>query len=673
MRAPRMAAVLPLALALGAAGAVVGQELPAVDPRALLAQIDALKADLRAEADRLIKEEGAEAAVARLQAEATTDGGTAFRKLQVATLVAAMARNLGLFAAAVRQAGRARDDEIPLALARHAALIEVGDGALRGSSAYNLAWQADQAETLEGTLVRYAPVLAGLERIAPDSLDLAAVVNNLGRQYYARGDLGHALEYFGRALAIGERLEAESMEVAGWLNNVGAVHMARGELEEAERRLEGSLALTQRLEPDSLLAADSLTNLGEIDRMRGNLDRALERQQRSLRIRERLMPDSFLVADSLNNIGNVLSGRGDLEQAVGYFRRALALHEKLAPDSGGVAMCLNNLGLAYGDLGDLDQALDCHQRSLAIVDRLAPESLDVACSLHNIAGIYEERGLLDQALGLYERAIGLRERLAPQSLDLAATLDLAGGLRRRLGDVAGAVADHERSLAIEARVGLDSLEAGFTHDGLGRAREAMGDREAARREHEQAVAALERARERTGLTAEARGRFAATYSRLYTGLIGVLVRLGDAESAADAVERMRARGFLEALIERPLVTNSLDPALAARQRALDATRDGLYNELNGLGSTAPEQARVEQLTPDLARVRLDQEALVREIRGSDPRLAALQYPVPGKAADLAKSLDPGTVVLSYMVGDEATWLFVFGRGRRTSAHTIAIS
>ena len=66
--------------------------------------------------------------------------------------------------------------------------------------------------------------------MAPNSLDVAASLNNLGNVALNRGDLTAAHDYHTRALAIRERLAPSSLAVAMSLNNLGTVVQDRGDL-----------------------------------------------------------------------------------------------------------------------------------------------------------------------------------------------------------------------------------------------------------------------------------------------------------------------------------------------------------------------------------------------------------------------------------------------------------
>jgi tetratricopeptide (TPR) repeat protein len=72
--------------------------------------------------------------------------------------------------------------------------------------------------------------LAIYEKLAPNSLQVADTLNNLGNVAANRGDLARAEQLYQQALAIDEKLAPNSLQVAGTLNNLGNVALDRGDL-----------------------------------------------------------------------------------------------------------------------------------------------------------------------------------------------------------------------------------------------------------------------------------------------------------------------------------------------------------------------------------------------------------------------------------------------------------
>jgi CHAT domain-containing protein/Tfp pilus assembly protein PilF len=166
-----------------------------------------------------------------------------------------------------------------------------------------------------------------LRHLAPNSLQVAGTLHNLGVVAYSRGDLARAEQYYQQALAIYEKLAPNSLEVARTLNNLGNVARDRGDLARAEQLYQQALAIYEKLAPNSLEVATTLNNLGNVAANRGDLARAEQYYQQALAIREKLAPNSLQVATTLQNLANLARQQKNYPQAQQYLARVLAIYE----------------------------------------------------------------------------------------------------------------------------------------------------------------------------------------------------------------------------------------------------------------------------------------------------------------------------------------------------------
>jgi CHAT domain-containing protein/Tfp pilus assembly protein PilF len=555
--------------------------------------------------------------------------------------------------------------------------------------------------------------LAIREKLAPDSLDLASSLQNLGNVAYARGDLMTAEAYQKRALAIKEKLTPDSLDLAESLNNLGAVATMRGDLETAEAYQKRALAIQERLAPDSLDLAGPLINLGVVARDRGDLITAEAYSRRALAIQEKLAPDSLDLAGSLDNLGSVAAMRGDLATAEAYFKRALVIREKLAPDSLDLAYSLQNLGNVAYARGDLMTAEAYQKRALAIKEKLTPDSLDLSTSLGNLGAVARDRGDLTTAEAYIKRALGIREKLAPDSLDLARSLNDLGVVARDRGDLTTAEACQNRALAIQEKRAPDSLDLARSLNNLAvvardrgdlmtaepyfkralviRAKLGPGSTDEAESQHDlgllyrkanqdrlaadhfqRAVDALEAQVGKLGGTQEAETGFRAKYGDYYRDYIDVLVALNQPEDAFRILERSRARTLLAMLAERDLVFAADLPKETERERKRIAWEyDQTQARLEQL-NPAKDPAQIEGLLNGLRELRDRQSQMVEQIRQQSPRLASLQYPRPLDVRGVQAALDPATVLLSYSLGKEKSYLFALTADAGLQAYTLAL-
>jgi len=458
------------------------------------------------------------------------------------------------------------------------------------------------------------------------------------------------------------------------LNDIGLVQRELGAIDAALDYYQRSLALYERLGPGSRGHAIALLDMGVNSDKRGDTAAALEYDSRALAILEDMAPDSMEVARVLVNLGVLYNSQGADTRAVELWERALGICERIAPDSQPMAAALYHRGWHLFDTGDYDAALHDFERSLAILEHLAPGSVQVAATLHAIGVARGYRGDLAGGLSYIQRALPMFEAMRPMSASMAIATHDAGCLHQGLGDLDAALQCFQRSLEIEERLPVESAgRQAHNLINLGSVYRERGDEEGAVAYFRRAVEVWESARHYVVMGDEARSSFLESHLNLYHLLIAGLYALGEVAEAADVSERMRARSLLDLIVERPLAGSAANPELAARQAELDARRDRLHAQLSGLAGDAPDADRAAELSAELQRVELAQEVLANEVRRADPRYATLQYPEPMTVAQLREALDPGTVVLSYVVGNEFTGLFVFGPGLETTAHEIDLA
>jgi CHAT domain-containing protein len=469
------------------------------------------------------------------------------------------------------------------------------------------------------------------QRWAPDSLEVADSLNQLCGIAWVRGDAETISELARRALPIQERWAPDSLGMAATLHRLALAAILRGRFEEATTLLQRELAIQERRAPDSLDVALSLATLGSIANRFGDVEAATELHLRALAIRQRLAPDSTGMASSLNNLGDMARDRGDLAAAAEHYRRALAIWAKVAPNGLGVAANLNSVGAIARLQGKPDEAWNLHHRALEICRRLAPGGLEEAESLSPLGLIAEARGDLNLALDLYQQAQAIHERLAPGTFREAQTLQHLGRLYRRMHRADEAARFLYRAVdALEAQVGT------------------------------------------LGGSPELQATFRAQHAEIYRDAIAIELQRGHAAEAFHLMERSRARSFLALLAERDLELSGELPATLERSRRDNAARyDQTLSELSHWTPAAGETAR-EKLNRELSRLRRERDEIAVEIRKASPRLAALRQPQPLDLAAARNVLDPGTLALSYSVGETRTALFAVTREGGLRVKTLPI-
>jgi CHAT domain-containing protein/Tfp pilus assembly protein PilF len=569
-----------------------------------------------------------------------------------------VAASLNALARVARQRGTLNHAE---ELARNALAIEkaIAPESLAVAGTFNelgfIAWKRgdlDKAQEYDQTALRLA------NKLAPDRSDTALSLNNLGLVSWRRGDLDKAEEYFRAALAMREKLAPGSLDVAGSLNGLGVVAMDRGDLSGAEKYFRASLNIRERLAPGSLEVAANLNNLTIVLWNRGDLAKAEELGRAALTIREKLAPGSLDVAATLSNLGSVCRDRGDLIQAEEYQGAALKIQEELAPQSVDAAISLGNLGLLKRDRGDLNEAERYHRAATKIFERLAPGSEFHAKSLATLGNDAKYRGNLAVADDYYRAALPLLEKLAPGSLDVADILFDRGDVALKRNDLQKAEEFYRAALAIRENLAPGSIEHADALAAIGHIMQRRGNVDTAAELLGQSLDALERQTSELGGSGSLRARFRSEHAGYYRDYINILLARARPDAAFHVVERSRARSLLEMLAERDLVfASDLPSEIRDARKRNAAAYDSMQSDMASL-SPDRDAAKIQQGRKRLRELEREREDITERVRLASPHLATLQYPQPVNLEGARQVLDPGTALLSYVVTEEQTVLFV---------------
>jgi CHAT domain-containing protein/Tfp pilus assembly protein PilF len=538
-----------------------------------------------------------------------------------------------------------RRKAVPRSLTEAHILVYLGD----------TAWLRGELATAE-TFHRQAMEI--YEDLAPESLNVASLLNNWASVLVERGDLNQAEADFRRADEIMRRLDPGAFLHGLIFANLGAVMYFRSDLAEAERLFRQALTIYEKQKPDGGEVLNALNNLGEVAHMRGDLAASEDLLLRSLRLVEKAGDNRLELVDVLGNLGQVAKDRGDLDVAETRFRRALEIAEAQVPGSPKLAEALASFAALARRRGNYSSARDTLRRALAIQEQQAPGSFHVAEALLQIAAVELASGEnLPAAEEGFRRARALLEDQVPGSPALAEALRGLGELAARRGQLQQAIELYRQALMQMEKTGVGTtVHAELLHV-LGRAELRAGLAGEGLRHLCAAFDVLDRQRRKLGGTEEVRATFEASTREIYYGCLEALLTAGRPAEAFATLERGRARSFLDLLAERDLEIPGLAPETAAERRRIDTEYDRVQAELLAPASAAPP-GTVEELQGKLRDLRAQQEQLAARIRRESPRFASLRYPEPLAVDGARAALDPGTVLLSYSVGPERSFLFV---------------
>ena len=456
---------------------------------------------------------------------------------------------------------------------------------------------------------------------------------------------------FAEALAAADDTAAQA-QILGFQ---GAAHMDRVDWEPATAALARALEIHHE-RGHTLHAAHVHDQLQSVAFKHGDLQAAEHHGHQAFEIRTREAPGSNALSNSLFNLGLVAAAREDLAAAEDYFQRALALDQSFAPTSANISMALYNLGAVAEKRGDLAAAEDYHKRALAFWRQYMPESLAVASGLVSLANLSLKRGRPAAARELAPLALEMAERVLPAGIVTGDAALCLGDIALAEGGFDAALGWYQRALEVRrAQLPGSSAEA-EVHRRLGALARRRKRPTEARTHHLDALTLLDAQSQRLGGTDEVRARFAAQYAPYYSETIDLLMEMGLPEEAFHVAERYRARAFLALLAERDLVfAADIPPALDRERRAARAEYDRTLAALAGVSGEAALKAR-----QTLDAIRRRQAEIDGRVRAASPRLAALEHSPPLDLAGARAALDPGTVLLSYVLGESHGYLFAVG-------------
>ncbi|MEW6265662.1 MAG: CHAT domain-containing protein, partial [Thermodesulfobacteriota bacterium] len=382
----------------------------------------------------------------------------------------------------------------------------------------------------------------------------------------------------------------------------------------------------------------------------------LEHYQQALRIAKEI-GDKQGQGNSLGSIGLVYFSLGDYPKALEHCQQALKIAKEIG-DKKGEGSDLGNIGIVYKNLGDYPKALEHHQQALKTFETLGTKS-EIRITTGNIGDVHLEQGDLAQAEKWFQQAGG------PIRL---------GRLALAKRDFPEAVKKFKNSLTEDEQ----SRNAEFLFAdliGLGLAHEGLQEYKEAKEYFQRAVTFIED--QRTSLTESQKTHFYEAkihgFPRIlaYQGLARVLEKLGDHEAGFRTSEGARARLLSEAFSRQGRAGAFNVPAALLQQESDLTTRIAGYRKMMEKLFEQKQMNRYAEIEKELAGQRKELEALVNRLRKEHPEYAAVKYPTPLAAGQLA--LQSEEVLLSFQVTDTGVIWYRVAGGRVAQSGWIEIA
>ena len=565
------------------------------------------------------------------------------RRLGDRRLVAALLNNLGQTAIRLgdRAEGRARLEEA-LAISR-----ECGLDWMLGYVFYGLGAIAEAEGDRAAAIDRFR-----------QSTDSHREAGNTWGEYGSRMRLGYNLAMageYGEAVVhyeacVGHYEEIHSLYGLSWaVGGLALAYHRLGDFVAAERRYREALDVKLRL-GDRAGAAWALNSIGMVFDLQGRYTEALAAEHEAMRLYGEL-GDRAGVGAVRFSMGSVRFYLGDYNEALAQYEEARAAALETGDDDL-LQLVMSGIGSVYTAAKRPDLAGPVYRRFLDAA-RGSGDHARLLYALVNLASHLVETGDRAAARGYLDEAF----RLLPdrgQAYIRARVLALIGDTE---ADPRDGIQRKTEALALARAAGIRDLE-WKTLSAIGDLYLAAADSAGAHARQEEAVEALE-ALGRSVTAAELRTHLLSQAILPYERAIALRFAGGDEAAAFVLAERSRAQALF-AMLRRAFTRAAAGqaPAEEAAERPFRSRLAFLQARLQepalGDGERRAYLAEIDSLELRLERVRLD--------RAPDDDLFAAADPAGVGLNKLLAVLRPGERLLSYMLGDDESWLFTAADG-----------
>jgi len=543
---------------------------------------------------------------------------------------------------------------------------------IRAQDLNNLGAVSLQKGQLDNALKEFSESLDLRSRNSPGHFGEADSLNNIANIWLLRGDHASAEKDFKRAIDIYSESGVVDSSFANLLASYGSLLGSKGQLSEAKAVLERAAEIWARLEGSEVSRVATLHNLADIWTQFGYIDVAEEMLRKALAILEGAYADSVPAAHVMKNLGALLRDRYEWEGAEMFLRRALDIYEANGVDANYLGDCLNTLGLVSLERGDVAGARAIFEKNVKLLEKNSVENLDKSAALGNLARAERELGLMEQAKRHLRQVISIESRLAPGSVAIAKSFHELGHIAELQGDFGTAEEQFAKALEIKARLVPGTETEARTWARIGLLRRRLGDLVGAEQAFSRSVESLTVQGGKLARTLGSHEGFRSQNSMIFRDWISARIARHLFDEAFRASEEFRGAVMTSQLRERKMSFAEVPADFQATRDMLTVQYDRNLLEQERICGI-PESALCVELQERAASLRDQLSLRLAELHRTSPRLAALQYPHPLDVSTARSTLDQGTVVLSYLIGETELYLFDLSRDDDLRVQALPIS
>ena len=512
-----------------------------------------------------------------------------------------------------------------------------------------------------------------IAREIPDKKLEGGILSNIGNVHQARGEYAAAMAQYEASLKIKSEIGDEG-DILTTQNNIANVMAVTGRYYEAMALYKKGLATAEKTDNkrDKALIWGNMANI--YDSM-GRYADALSHHKVALLYRQ-LIGEKSWEAQTLNNIGMIYRETGQYNDALLQYRKSLTIADEIG-DSALKAKIFNNGAIVLDDFGKPDEALEYYDESLKITRAIGDKAVE-ALTLNNIAGIAFKHDKFEEAFKNYEASIAIMRAIGNREGE-ASTLNNIGLVYFQTNRYDDALQQYRAALAIAEEIG--TLDAALrAYWGMAMTYQAQKKWAQAVEHYRKTVERIEILRdysEDTTLQAGLFDRFTAPYA----GLAQCLVNLGDNVGAWQVSETAKARTLVDILQNGKVeIQKNMTPKERQSEDKFSATLTSLAVQLNTAQSLNDEK-EIQLLKGKINEARIVYDIFRRQLYILHPELQTKRArfsPLPLEELKSLFAQEPDLCLLSYVVSEKETLLFVITRGENAATpvtltvHSLAI-
>ena len=414
---------------------------------------------------------------------------------------------------------------------------EVGDRAGEGGAYCNLG-NAYQGLGDFKQALKYHEQHLSIAKEVGDRTGEGGAYGNLGNAYHKLGDFKQAIKYNEQRLCIAKEVGDRAGE-GGAYRNLGYAYQELGDFKQAIEYNEQSLCIAKEV-GDRAAEGGAYCNLGNAYGLLGDFKQAIQYQEQCLTIAKEV-GNRAGEGTAYGNLGNLYHDIGDFKQAIKYLEQRLYIAKEVG-DWAGEGYAYGGLSRCYRSLSNFRRAMEFHKKFLRIAKEIGDRSAQRRAYLH-VADIHYCLGDLARSIEYCLESLKIAEEISDKFGKGKAYCRL-GVICLRWRDFKLAKKYHELHLDVAKEIG-DSCGEGCAYYLLGSNCESSGFLHEALACYQRSVNVFNDIRLLLQFQDTWKVCFRDNHKDVYSGLVGLLLKLSKTDEALSAAEQGRAQALTD--------------------------------------------------------------------------------------------------------------------------------